>query len=314
MTVVEEEVTAADQREGEGLDVSIGGNQAAWSQPSEPRAAAYSGYMRAVSPEPRQPAPAIHRERGMAESFGIDAGSYDEARPPYPADLIERIVANRPGLRVLDVGCGTGIAARQFQAAGCTVLGVDPDERMAAYARQRGLDVEVSTFEAWEPAGRRFDVVTAAQSWHWVDPAIGVQKAAGVLSPGGRLAIFGHVFEPPEAIARAAAEAYRRIVPDSPFSTTSQRPLELYQAGYAGTAQTISEDGGFDSVEQWRFDWSRPYTREEWLALMPTTGGLTRLPAEQRLEILKAAGAAIDALGGSFTMEYVTLVATALRS
>ena len=31
------------------------------------------------------------------------------------------------GQRVLDVGCGTGIAARQFQAAGCQVLGVDPD-------------------------------------------------------------------------------------------------------------------------------------------------------------------------------------------
>jgi SAM-dependent methyltransferase len=249
----------------------------------------------------------------MAESFGIDAESYDEARPPYPADLVERIVADRTGLRVLDVGCGTGIAARQFQGAGCTVLGIDPDERMAAYARWRGLDVEVSTFEAWEPAGRRFDVVTAAQSWHWVDPAIGVPKVASVLGPGGRVAVFGHVFEPPEAIAKATAEAYRRVVPDSPFTNQGRRTLDLYLAGYARTAGSISDSGAFGSVEQWRFDWSKRYTREEWLALMPTTGGLTQLPAQQTQEILEAAGAAIDALGGSFTMEYVTLVATALR-
>lgn len=265
-------------------------------------------------PEPRLATPVIHHQRSMAESFGIDAKNYDRARPPYPADLVERITGGRSGLRVLDVGCGTGIAARQFQDAGCIVLGVDPDERMAAYARERGLDVEVSSFEAWEASGRRFDVVTAAQAWHWIDPAVGIRKAADVLCPGGRLAIFGHVFEPPDPVAKATAEAYRRVVPDSPFNAQGRRPLELYQAGYARTAESISSSGVFKSVEQWRFNWSKPYTREEWLALMPTTGGLTQLSAEQQSEILRAAGAAIDTLGGSFTMEYVTLVATGLRA
>lgn len=250
----------------------------------------------------------------MAESFGIRAKNYDQARPPYPAGLVEGITGGRSGLRVLDVGCGTGIAARQFQGAGCIVLGIDPDERMAAYASERGLDVEVSTFEAWEPAGRQFDVVTAAQSWHWVDPAIGIRKAAEVLCPGGRLAVFGHVFEPPDPVAKATAEAYQRVVPDSPFSAQGRRPLELYQTGYARTAESISSSGVFERIEQWRFDWSKPYTREEWLALMPTTGGLTQLSPEQRSVILHAAGAAIDALGGTFTMEYVTLVATGLRA
>lgn len=250
----------------------------------------------------------------MAESFGIDARNYDRARPPYPADLVERIMGGRSGLRVLDVGCGTGIAARQFQGAGCIVLGIDPDQRMATYARQRGLDVEVSAFEAWESADRQFDVVTAAQSWHWVDPAVGTRKAAEVLCPGGRLAIFGHVFEPPDPVAKATAAAYRRVVPDSPFNAEGRRPLDLYETGYARIAESIGSSGVFKSIEQWRFNWSKPYTREEWLALMPTTGGLTQLPAEQQSEILHAAGAAIDGLGGSFTMEYVTLAATGLRT
>lgn len=223
-------------------------------------------------------------------------------------------MGGRSGLRVLDVGCGTGIAARQFQGVGSIVLGIDPDERMAAYARKRGLDVEVSTFEAWEPSGRQFDVVTAAQSWHWVDPAIGSRKAAEVLCPGGRLAIFGHVFEPPDPVAKATAEAYRRVVPDSPFNAQGRRPLDLYQAGYARTAESVSSTGMFTTIEQGRFNWSKPYTREEWLALMPTTGGLTQLSAEQQSEILQAAGAAIDMLGGGFTMEYVTLIVTALRT
>src|SRR5215207_2057816 len=159
-----------------------------------------------------------HQARRMAESFGTDAQRYDQARPGYREALVARIVTGSPGLDVLDVGCGTGIAARQFQAAGCAVLGVEPDARMADFARARGLQVEVAPFEAWEPAGRTFDVVIAAQSWHWVDPVAGAAKAASVLRPGGRLALFGHVFEPPAEVAEPFAAAYRRAVPDSPFN------------------------------------------------------------------------------------------------
>jgi SAM-dependent methyltransferase len=270
--------------------------------------------MPTVPSEQRPPSPSEpHRARQIAESFGLDASRYDRARPPYPGELVDRIVSGRSGLEVLDVGCGTGIAARQFQAAGCAVLGIDPDQRMAEYARGRGLDVELATFEGWEPAGRSFDVVTAAQSWHWVDPAIGVHKAARVLRLGGQLAIFSHIFEPPEDIAQALAAAFRRVVPDSPFNGEGQRAIKMYQAGYAKIADTIRESGAFEDVAQWRFNWTRPYTREEWLDLLVTTGGLTRLPADKNAEILDAVGAAIDARGGAFTMEYTTLTATGLR-
>src|SRR6202034_1779300 len=126
-----------------------------------------------------------HQARDMAQSFGSHRERYDRARPSYPAALVERIVAASPGRDVLDVGCGTGIAARQFQAAGCRVLGVDPDDRMASVARQAGLEVEVAKFEDWDSAGREFDAVIAAQAWHWVDSVAGAAKAAQVLRPGG---------------------------------------------------------------------------------------------------------------------------------
>lgn len=241
----------------------------------------------------------------------MDPDGYDRARPPYPNELVDRIVAGRTGLTVLDVGCGTGIAAGQFQAAGCSVLGIDPDPRMAEFAHRRGLDVEVADFETWEAAGRSFDVVTAAQSWHWVDPAVGVDKAAGVLRPGGRLAIFSHVFDPPANIADAFAAAFARAVPDAPFRVQSTRSLPMYQAAYAEIADELGEF--FENVAQWRFDWTRRYTRKEWLDLLSTTGGLTRLPAGKKAEILDAVGAAIDTDGGVFTMEYTTLATTGVR-
>ncbi|MBF6454176.1 methyltransferase domain-containing protein [Nocardia cyriacigeorgica] len=265
--------------------------------------------------EPESAAPQPHQTRAMAESFGVDAPGYDRARPRYSDALVNRIIAGSPGSAVLDVGCGTGIAGRQFQAAGCTVLGVEPDARMAEFARASGLPVEVATFEAWAPDGRSFDAVIAAQSWHWVDPAVGAKKAAQVLRPGGRLTIFGHVFEPPPEVAEPFAAAYRRAVPDSPFADQpARRSVEMYEAMYAKFAEALHSTGAFTEPEHWRYDWEQPYTRAEWLALLPTTGGLTRLGPGQRATISTAVGAAIDALGGGFMMQYSTLAVSAVRT
>ncbi|WP_106400275.1 class I SAM-dependent methyltransferase [Actinocorallia populi] len=272
--------------------------------------------MPTIAQEQPEPSPAEpQKARGMAESFGVNAQRYDQARPGYPDELVARIVAGSPGADVLDVGCGTGIAARQFQAAGCTVLGVEPDVRMADFARSHGLQVEVATFEAWQSAGRTFDTVIAAQSWHWVEPVTGAVKAARVLRPGGRLAVFGHVYEPPAEVAEPFAAAYRRAAPDSPLGgQPARRPLDLYRAGYAKFADQIRETGQFDDPEQWRFDWKQSYTRDQWLDLLPTTGGLTRLRPDQLAGILDAVGSAIDSLGGRFTMDYTTLAVTAVRA
>jgi SAM-dependent methyltransferase len=51
----------------------------------------------------------IHRDRRRALSFGEDAAQYDRARPTYPAALVDDLMRGAP-TRVLDVGCGTGIA------------------------------------------------------------------------------------------------------------------------------------------------------------------------------------------------------------
>ena len=257
-----------------------------------------------------------HSHREVAESFGSHAERYERTRPSFPGAMVDRIVASAPGGDVLDVGCGTGIEARLFRDAGCRVLGVEPDARMADVARGSGIEVEVTTFEAWDPDGRMFDAVIAGQAWHWVDPALGATKAAQVLRPGGRIALFWNVFQPPPGVAAAFVTAYQRVVPDSPFDVgvMTKPALDTYQKMFAIAEHGIREVGGFSEPEQWRFDWQQPYSRDEWLDLVPTQGPLTRLAPDQVAQVLDGVGAAIDELGGSFTMSYATVVVTAGRS
>ncbi|MFJ2778098.1 class I SAM-dependent methyltransferase [Kitasatospora sp. NPDC087315] len=259
--------------------------------------------------------------------FGGGAALYDRSRPAYPDAMVSCIVAAMPGHEVVNVGCGTGIEARQFQAAGCTVLGVDPDAEMAEYARSTGVEVEVATFEDWAAAGRRFDAVVAGTAWHWVDPLAGAAKAAQVLRLGGVLAPFHHSSHTPPELAEAAggttlpawttrsAEAYGRIAPVSEYGSDGRRcaAMDLYQPMFDAFADGIRRTGAFGEPEQWRFDWERTYSRDEWLALVPTQTALAKLSSDQLARVLEAVAGAIDRMGGSFTMPYSTVAVTAVR-
>jgi SAM-dependent methyltransferase len=152
---------------------------------------------------------------------------YDRVRPTYPDELFADLVAIteiREGSSVLEVGCGTGQATRSLAAFGFSVTAVEPGAGMAAIARQRlgsfeNVQVENSTFEDWDDQGRRFDLLLAAASWHWVDPAVGWPKAHGVLRPGGWMALIGNVVvrrpDEPEVYAETA-DLHERYCPGNP--------------------------------------------------------------------------------------------------
>jgi SAM-dependent methyltransferase len=271
----------------------------------------------AIPPEPTGPSRLeSHQYRQMAESFGVDPERYDRTRPRYPDALVERIAAASPGLDFLDVGCGTGIAARQFQAAGCRVLGVEPDARMADFARRTGIEVEVGTFEAWDSAGRQFDAVVAGQAWHWVDPVAGAAQAGRVLRPGGRLAAFWHVFEPPQEAADAFSAVFKRLVPESPLNSQARPPQpDRIAAGFTTrAADGMRETGGFGDPERWQYDWQRSYTWDEWLDQLATSGALTPLPPDRLAGVLEAVGVALDAMGPSITVRLTTVAIMATRA
>ncbi len=263
---------------------------------------------------PSEPAP--HERREIAESFGSDAARYDRARPRYPQALADAILAGLPGRRVLDVGIGTGLSALPFRGAGADILGVEVDERMAELARSRGFEVEVARFEDWDSHGALFDAVVSGQAWHWVDPAAGAAKAACVLRPGGRIALFWNVGEPDPAIAAAFGEVYRTVDTGLPFApqNAGTSAVEGYEKVIlARAAGGIRDTRAFTEPERLRLDWQTTLTRDAWLDQVPTAGGHDRIPKDRLAELLGGLGKVVDDHGGSFTMNYATIALTADR-
>lgn len=240
--------------------------------------------------------------RDRAESFGDDAEQYDRARPGYPPELIDDLVAD--GVRdVVDVGCGTGIVARLVADRGCDVVGVETDARMAEVARGKGLEVEVARFEEWDAGGRVFDLLTSGQAWHWVEPERGARQAAAVLRSGARLALFWNSLQHDAEVAAAFEEIYTRLAPALLVGSVS---LGTVQVSGVEDADAFRATGEFIDLETRAYDWDRRYTTATWLDELPTHSGHRVLPADVLGAILDEVGAMIDRRGGALAVGYRT--------
>jgi SAM-dependent methyltransferase len=126
--------------------------------------------------------------------FDRVADDYETGRPGYPPGLYDALakLSGRPlgGSTVVDVGAGTGIASRALAAHGARVVAVEPGAAMIARLRGAGpgLAAVRAVGEALPVGDGVADLVTYAQSWHWLDSARALREAVRVLRPGGAVA------------------------------------------------------------------------------------------------------------------------------
>jgi len=103
---------------------------------------------------------------------------------------VRRLLALRPGERVVDIGAGPGFLAAEMAAEGARVVAVDPSVSMRELARSRGVDMEVvdGSAEALPLPDGALDAAVATQVLEYVPE---VPKALAeirrVLRPGGRV-------------------------------------------------------------------------------------------------------------------------------
>ena len=109
------------------------------------------------------------------------------SRGKWYAKLLSRFT--KPGT-ALKIGCAAGFGTAALVEAGWDVEGIEPNEAMARYGREKlGLRIQCGSLEAI-PIDRQFDLVTMLQVLaHFANPREAMEKASNAVKPGGLLVI-----------------------------------------------------------------------------------------------------------------------------
>jgi SAM-dependent methyltransferase len=241
------------------------------------------------------------------DSFDQVAELYQRARPDYPSELVADLAdAARlgPGSRVLEIGCGTGKLSVPLAELGVTLTALEPGGNLAAIARRRlaGFplaEVVIGRFEDWPAPGEAFDLVVAASSFHWLDPAVRASRAVAALRPGGLLAVIDThwgVWEDSadDAFSLASQECYARWDPDHDPAFRPTALDDLLERN-----DELSFCPGIGVVSLQRYDRHRRYSAAEYRDLLGTFSNVIGLDSASRAGLLGCLTELINGLGGT---------------
>ncbi|NUT38182.1 MAG: class I SAM-dependent methyltransferase [Hamadaea sp.] len=246
--------------------------------------------------------------REQRQVFGEVAEAYDDIRPGYPAEILERILAyaGHVPAQVVESGAGTGKGTALLRALGVPLTCVEPDPAMAAvltrtFTGDELVRVFAGRFEDWTPPAGGVDLLASAQAWHWVDHLRRTDLAARALRPGGVLAVFGHDYGfADEQMSAALNDVYLRIAPEiAEGSARIEHPGVFHPNELRRSAQ-------FADVDEQQVVTVVPFPTPRYLALLTTFSPHRMLPEDRRARLHAALAEVIDARGGVVEQKLTT--------
>jgi len=208
--------------------------------------------------------------------------------------------------RALEIGPGTGQATRMLEPLVGYILAVESGANMAAFLRknfpQAKLDIVVSKFENLKAPAQSFDLIYAAQSFHWIEPQTGLQKCAELLKPAGSLALFwNNKRELPEPLAQSLREIY-----DLHFPEEQDKKVGIKGVMNQNPALELEQSGLFCQVERKEYPWEEEYKTGKYLKLLDTYSDHIILPKESRAALFSDISALLNTNAGRIRIPYLT--------
>ncbi len=155
------------------------------------------------------------------ERFTGLAQLYSQFRPSYPGEALNFII-DRCRLNehsdLVDVGCGTGIASRQFAERGIPVIGIEPNAEMRRQAQTESLEAGGPTPQYRDGRAEdtgllaaSADAVLAAQAFHWFEPEPALREFHRILKPTGWAGLLWNQRDESDPFTRAYGAGVRQL-------------------------------------------------------------------------------------------------------
>jgi cyclopropane-fatty-acyl-phospholipid synthase len=183
-------------------------------------------------------------------------------------DLVCRKIGARPGMRILDLGCGWGgFAAYAAEAYGATVVGYTVSREQWAWAQERHakLPVEIR-LDDYRKATGRYDAVVSIGLMEHVGPKnhrAYMELAARCLTPGGVILI--HTIGGQEPRAQIDPWYHKYIFPNAVIPTLGQLTAAMDEILVTEDVHNIGPDYDRTLMAWWEnFERAWPALRERY--------------------------------------------------
>ncbi|MGC4100360.1 class I SAM-dependent methyltransferase [Ferruginibacter sp.] len=129
--------------------------------------------------------------------FSNRAENYAKYRPGYPAalfDFIEHNIRLNPAATIADIGSGTGLFAEPLLNRGYKVVCIEPNEAMRKAGEERLKKYPLfqtirSTAEDTGLPEESADLITVAQTFHWLDTVAAKIECKRIIKPRGQVVL-----------------------------------------------------------------------------------------------------------------------------
>jgi SAM-dependent methyltransferase len=243
-----------------------------------------------------------------------DWAASEEQQVPTYEEAIRRVGLS-DGMRVLEVGCGTGVFLRLAADRGVEVFGLDASEALLELARRRvpEADLLVGDLEALPYDDGTFDVVAGFNAFFFAVDLVGALREAGRVARQGAPVVIQVWGRHKRCDLEAMKEVVRPFFPPRPPDAPPEPELWV-----PGVLEGLATAAGLTPVDSFDLTWAYEFPDEEALGrAMLAPAGIAELVGPERevsvrAELLEAL-AAFRTARGSYRLEneFHFLIATA---
>ena len=244
-----------------------------------------------------------------ARGFDSAAELYERARPSYPAEAVEFMVASmdlRSSDRVVDLGAGTGKFTRELISRGIACVAVEPVAGMRAQFAQAlpGVPVVDGTAETMPFEDASAGAIVVAQAFHWFANDAALAEMARVLRPGGTLGLVWNARDDTTEWVARITEVFAR------YETGPVRVPRHREKGWRAVLERSSD---FEPLGEREFPYVQTLTPEGLVERFASVSFVAVLPDDEKAKAIDEVRALIAShpdLRGRTTIEhpYVTEV------